>query len=209
MRIGRHTLLWVTLLVVVVAILMPLGTQAQTTGEITGQVFDNSKASITGATVSAKNVGTGEIRSVQTDSQGHYKITELRIGTYDVSAEHEGFRREIKTGALLTVTATVEMNFTLQVGAVSEEVVVTSDAPVLDKGDASTGTTMGTQQLGELPINGRDYARFALLTPGAVLRSNFIADLSFNGLHTVHNQFSIDGIDASRVDQPYMSNGFE
>ena len=142
-----------------------VATQAQTTGEITGQVFDNSKASIAGAMVSAKNVGTGEIRSVQTDSQGHYKITELRIGTYDVSAEHQGFRREIKTGALLTVTATIEMNFTLQVGVVNEEVVVTSDAPVLDKGDASTGTTMGTEQLGELPIIGRDYARFALLTP--------------------------------------------
>jgi hypothetical protein len=209
MRIGRSALLSASVLLIVVVLLMPSATQAQTTGEITGQVFDNSKASIAGATVSAKNVGTGEIRSVQTDSQGHYKITELRIGTYDVSAEHQGFRREIKTGALLTVTATIEMNFTLQVGVVNEEVVVTSDAPVLDKGDASTGTTLGTEQLGELPINGRDYARFALLTPGAVLRSNFIADLSFNGLHTVHNQFSIDGIDASRVDQPYMSNGFE
>ena len=130
MRIGRSALLSASVLLIVVVLLMPAATQAQTTGEITGQVFDNSKASIAGATVSAKNVGTGEIRSVQTDSQGHYKITELRIGTYDVSAEHQGFRREIKTGALLTVTATIEMNFTLQVGVVNEEVVVTSDAPV-------------------------------------------------------------------------------
>jgi hypothetical protein len=48
-----------------------------------------------------------------------------------------------------------------------------------------------------------------LLMPGAIARSNFIADLAFNGLHTVHNQFAIDGIDATRVDQPYMSNGYE
>jgi hypothetical protein len=209
MRIGKVTLFSVSVLVVVVAFLVPLSANAQTAGEITGQVLDSSKASIADATVTAKNVGTAETRSVQADSQGHYRITELRIGTYDISAEHQGFRREVKTGVLLNVAATVELNFTLQVGALNEEVVVTSDAPVIEKSDASTGTTMNTQQIDELPINGRDYARFALLTPGAVLRSNFIADLSFNGLHTVHNQFSIDGIDASRVDQPYMANGFE
>lgn len=208
MRIVRH-MVWVVGLVVVIAFLMPSSANAQTAGEITGQVLDNSKASIAGATVTAKSVGTGETRTVQTDSQGHYRITDLRIGTYDISAEHQGFRREVKTGVLLSVAATVELNFTIQVGSVNEEIVVTSDAPILEKGDASTGTTMQTQQIDELPINGRDYARFALLTPGAVLRSNFIADLSFNGLHTVHNQFSIDGVDASRVDQPYMANGFE
>src|SRR5437879_646210 len=200
MRIGKAALFSVSVLVVAVALLLPLSAQAQTAGEITGQVFDNSKAAVADATVTARNVGTGETRSVKTDSQGLYRITELRVGTYDVSAERQGFRRQIQTGVVLSVAATVQLNFTIQVGAVNEEVVVTSDAPIIEKGDASTGTTMETQQIGELPINGRDYARFALLTPGAVLRSNFIADLSFNGLHTVHNQFSIDGIDASRVE---------
>src|SRR6266576_3027165 len=209
MRIGKAALFSVSVLVVVVAFLLPLSAKAQTAGEITGQVFDNSKAAEADATVTAKNVGTGETRSVKTDSQGLYRITELRVGTYDVSAERQGFRRQVQTGLVMSVAATVQLNFTIQVGEINEEVVVTSDAPIIEKGDASTGTTMDTQQIGELPINGRDYARFALLTPGAVLRSNFIADLSFNGLHTVHNQFSIDGIDASRVDQPYMANGFE
>ena len=60
-----------------------------------------------------------------------------------------------------------------------------------------------------LPINGRDYARFSLLAPGAVARTNLIADLSFNGLQTVDNQFAIDGVDASRVDQAYVANGLE
>src|SRR6185437_12231904 len=90
-----------------------------------------------------------------------------------------------------------------------QQVVVTSEAPIIDKSDAGTGTVMSNQQVTELPINGRDYARFSLLTPGAVFRSNYIADLTFDGLHSVHNQFSIDGIDASRVDEPYMANGFE
>ena len=102
---------------------------------------------------------------------------------------------------MLNVATTVTLNLTLTVGAVSQEVVVTSEAPIIDKADASTGTVLDNQEVGELPINGRDYARFSLLTPGAIFRSNFIADLTFDGLHSVHNQFSIDGIDASRVDR--------
>ena len=191
------------------ALLLSSSAMAQTSGAITGQVVDSSKAAVADATVTAKNAGTGETRAIQTDSQGYYTLTELRVGTYDVSAERPGFRRTVQKGVLLNVATTVQLNFTLEVGEVSEQVFVTSEAPVIEKSDASTGTTMETQQLSELPINGRDYARFSLLTPGAVLRSNFIADLSFDGLHTVHNQFSIDGIDASRVDQPYMANGFE
>src|SRR5579862_3864828 len=110
---------------------------------------------------------------------------------------------------MLSVATTVTLNSMLTVGSAKQEVVVTSKAPIIDKADASTGTVLDNREVGELPINGRDYARFSLLTPGAIFRSNFIADLTFNGLHSVHNQFSIDGIDASRVDQPYMANGYE
>lgn len=183
--------------------------QAQSAGQITGQVLDASRATIPSATVTATNVATGEIRKAQTDSQGYYALTSLPVGTYNVSAEHEGFKTQTQTGVVINVATTVALNLTLSVGAVNQQVVVTSEAPVIDKTDAGTGTVLDNHQVGELPINGRDYARFSLLTPGAVFRSNFIADLTFDGLHSVHNQFSIDGIDASRVDEPYMANGFE
>jgi hypothetical protein len=183
--------------------------QAQTAGEITGQILDPSKAAISDATVTATNSATGAVRKAQTDSQGHYALTDLPVGTYSITVEHNGFQQLKQNGVGLNVATTVTLNLTLTVGAVNEEVLVTSDAPIIDKADASTGTVLDNQQVGELPINGRDYARFSLLTPGAIFRSNFIADLTFDGLHSVHNQFSIDGIDASRVDQPYMANGFE
>src|SRR5580692_7644074 len=183
--------------------------QAQTAGEITGQVLDPSKAAISNAVVTATNSANGAVRKAQTDSQGHYALTNLRVGTYTVTVAHEGFQQLKQTGLMLNVATTVTLNLTLTVGAVNQEVLVTSDAPIIDKSDASTGTVLDNQQVGELPINGRDYARFSLLTPGAIFRSNFIADLTFDGLHSVHNQFSIDGIDASRVDQAYMANGFE
>lgn len=80
---------------------------------------------------------------------------------------------------------------------------------MLETSGATVGGTMQNQQITELPINGRDYARFSLLTSGAVLRSSEIADLTFNGLQSGNNQFSMDGIDATRDDEAYMSNGSE
>jgi hypothetical protein len=183
--------------------------QAQTAGEITGQVLDPTKAAISDATVTVTNSANGAVRKARTDSQGHYALTNLPVGTCSITVEHEGFQQLKQTGVMLNVATTVTLNLTLTVGSVKQEVVVTSEAPIIDKADASTGTVLDNQEIGELPINGRDYARFSLLTPGAIFRSNFIADLTFDGLHSVHNQFSIDGIDASRVDQPYMANGFE
>jgi hypothetical protein len=183
--------------------------QAQTAGEITGQVLDPSKAAISNAAVTVTNSATGAVRKAQTDSQGHYALTDLPVGTYSVTVEYEGFQQLKQTGVMLNVATTVTLNLTLTVGAVKQEVVVTSEAPIIDKADASTGTVLDNQEVSELPINGRDYARFSLLTPGAIFRSNFIADLTFDGLHSVHNQFSIDGIDASRVADPFMANGFE
>ena len=183
--------------------------QAQTAGEITGQVLDPSKAAISNAAVTVTNSANGAVRKVQTDSQGRYALTDLPVGTYFITVEHEGFQQLKQTGLMLNVATTVTLNLTLAVGAVSQKVVVTSEAPIIDKADASTGTVLDNQEVGELPINGRDYARFSLLTPGAIFRSNFIADLTFDGLHSVHNQFSIDGIDASRVADPFMANGFE
>ena len=183
--------------------------QAQTAAEITGRVTDPSKAAIPNAAVTATNSATGAVRKAQTDSQGHYALTELPAGTYSITVEHEGFQQLKQTGVIVNVATTVTLNLTLTVGAMKQEVVVSSEAPIIDKADASTGTVLDNQQVGELPINGRDYARFSLLTPGAIFRSNFIADLTFDGLHSVHNQFSIDGIDASRVADPFMANGFE
>lgn len=111
----------------------------------------------------------------------------------------------------VTVGVATAVRFELPTGQFSDTVMVRAQAPVLTTEGAATGLTMEHLQLVSLPINGRDYARFSLLAPGAIARSNNIVDLLFNGLHAVHNQFSIEwhGIDATRIDQPYMANGYE
>ena len=201
--------LCVTIVASLLAIPVPGRAQAPTSGQIIIQILDPSGAAVPSAAITVTNAATGEVRKVQTDNTGHYLVADLPVGTYDVAAEHEGFQRQVQTGVVVNVATTVRLSLTLQVGSIRQEVVVKSQAPIINTTDASTTTVMQNQQITELPINGRDYARFSLLTPGAVFRTNYIADLTFDGLHSVHNQFSIDGIDASRVDQPYMANGYE
>jgi len=182
--------------------------RAQTAGRITGQVVDSSQAVIPGATVTAQNIANGQQRRATADSQGRYVIADIPVGVYKVVVEQTGFQTQARSDVQVNVATTVSVDFVMQTGQVSEVVQITGESSTIETTQTSGGV-MNNKSLVELPINGRDYARFSLLIPGAVARSNFIADLSFNGLHTVHNQFQIDGIDASRVDQPYMANGFE
>src|ERR1700692_3929364 len=84
--------------------------QAQTAGEITGQVLDPSKAAISHAAITAKNNATGAVPKAQTDSQGHYTLTNLPVGTYSITVEHEGFQQLQRVGVMLNVAATVTLN---------------------------------------------------------------------------------------------------
>jgi hypothetical protein len=199
----KHRFSWILLagLVLTLAVL-PSTVNAQTAGRITGQVLDARQAGIPGALITAENVATGAKRQIKTDDIGRYMIADLPISTYSVRAEAGGFQTQVREKVIVNVATTVVVDFVLPTGQVREQIEVVAVAQAIETTGATTGSTMENRQLTELPINGRDYARFSLLVPGALARTNYIADLSFNGLHTVHNQYQIDGIDASRVDQP-------
>ncbi len=183
--------------------------RAQTFGSITGSVNDSAGAVIVGAKVTAQNIATGVSRTVPSNKDGIYSFPTFEPGAYRITVEAPGFSTQIQERTRINAAAPAQLNFSLRAGQVSQVVQVSGAAPEIEKETAALGTTLDTREVQTLPINGRDYARFSLLVPGAVLRSNYISDLSFDGMQTVHNQFSIDGIDASRVDQPYMANGYE
>lgn len=194
------TLLWLMLM---------LPARAQTFGSITGTVVDASGAILVGAKVTLQNTTNGVSRTALTNSAGIFSFQSLQPAAYRVVVESAGFETEAQENITVNAMVPVSLSFHMKAGHVQEVVEVSGAAPQIDKETSALGTTLDTREVGDLPINGRDYARFSLLVPGAVARSNYIADLSFDGLHTVHNQFSIDGVDASRVDQPYMANGYE
>jgi len=183
--------------------------EAQTFGSVSGVITDSSGAIIVGAEITILNTTTGGTRRVPSNSAGRYSFPTLQPGSYRLTAESAGFETELYESVAINALVPATINFQMRVGGLKEVLEVKGGAGEIDKETAALGTTLDTREIRDLPINGRDYARFSLLVPGAVARSNFIADLSFDGLHSVHNQFSIDGVDASRVDQPYMANGFE
>jgi len=179
------------------------------TGRITGEVFDPSHATVSEADLRAEHLASGQTFKGTTDKTGHYVFPSLPIGEYRITAEHSGFARQVFERVAVEVGETVRLDIDMSLGQVEQAVQVTSRAPLLDTSGATLGVTMVNDQIVDLPINGRDYARFSLLTPGAVLRGSYIADLTFNGLQSGNNQFSIDGVDATRVDEAFMSNGSE
>src|SRR5580698_62763 len=197
-----------TILITIIALSSLSATFGQTAGRIAGQVTDQTKASIPNAKVTAENTATQLKREVTTDQQGRYVFDDLPIGTYTVSVAAAGFQSQMRSGLELNVASSLVVDFTPPTGQVNEAVEVKAQTEVVDP-NAANGQLMDNKSVVDLPINGRDYARFTLLTPGAVAVYNYIADTTFNGMSSVSNQFSIDGIDASRVDEPYMANGFE
>jgi len=193
-------------LALVFALTSPLA--GQSVGRIVGQVLDATGAALPRAQVTAKNEATGMVREGISDATGRYVLADLPIGSYSVTAAAAGFQAQVQEHVQVSVATFTTNDFTLQPSQVHEAVQVTGQAATVDP-NGTLGFLMNTQQIADLPINGRDYGRFTLLTPGAVARSNLIGDLSFDGHFAGQNQYTIDGVDASRVDLGYISDGFE
>lgn len=192
---------------VAIALLITATAFAQSSGRLTGTVLDPRDAAVPAAEVTAESLATGLRRVTRTDGAGRYSVPDLPIGSYRISARAAGFSETRLDGIALTVAATVSIDIRLQLAGTAERVEVRAEAPAVSPQQAS-GVLVGAKPLAELPINGRDYARFSLLSPGAVARTAALSDLAFNGLHPQHNNFTIDGVDASRADQPTMADGF-
>lgn len=145
-----------------------LGSKAQTSASITGMVTDPSGGPVALATVKAKNLETGGIRSSPTDDAGRYFMLSLPVGAYEVSAGKSGFQDALRTGIDLAVGQEARVDLKLRVGAAKTEVTVTDDAPMLSAATRDTSGIVGEQQVRDLPLNGRSYDLLLQLNPGIV-----------------------------------------
>ena len=136
------------------------------TAELSGNVTDPSGASVAGAKVTAVNAATGASRESQTDTQGAYVMTLLPPGAYNLSVEASGFRRTVQEGVTLQVNQRARVDFSLQVGQITETVQVAATAPLLESQSSSLGSVVTERFVNELPINGRNFVQLAILTPG-------------------------------------------
>lgn len=189
------------ILAAVVSALLGLSSFAQSEvggATLTGTVLDPQGASIAGAKVTVKNTATGLSREGATTDAGLFNFVRLPVGTYSLTVEFQGFKTAKKDGIALTVGAVIALSIPLEVGSVSENVTVTSDTPVVETTRSQTATTVNEKAVRDLPINGRNFLDFTVLTPG-VVRDPRGGDLSFGGQRGTLNSLLVDGGDSNNL----------
>jgi len=197
------------LFVLLLLIAVPVG--AQTLGTITGEVKDASGAIIPGAIVTATNTGTNAAREMPSNEAGAYTFSALPPGPYVVKAELQGFRT-VTRDVTLQIEATVRVNFTMEIGALSETAEVTGVAPLITTENATVGTVIENRRIVELPLNGRNFLSLVALSPNVSAEfagagqagdrqggSRANQQLSISGQRREYNYYTLDGTDNTDV----------
>jgi len=189
-------LLWSLVCVLIVS--QAVGAQTQATGTIEGLVRDERGAVIAGAKVSARHVGTNAVREAMTDTSGRYRIVFLPPGSYEVTAEMPGFATTTQSGITVLVGGTATVDLTLKVAPVAETVTVTAEAPIVEPERTEFTSVVNESAVHNLPINGRRWENFVLLTPGVNPDGTF-GLVSYRGISGLYNNNTVDGADNNQA----------
>lgn len=177
---------------------------AQTaTTSLRGTVFDPKGAVVAGATVTISNAATGFSRTIESDNQGNYQFLELPPAKYDLTVQSHGFGTLRQSGLELQVATPATLNVNLQVTGGTVTVEVSSSAPLVNTQDASMGHAFGSDQIADLPFEGRDPAGILSLQTGVVFTGNssHISSASdsragaVNGARSDQTNITLDGVD--------------
>jgi hypothetical protein len=174
--------------------------QSATTGALTGTVTDPSGAVISGATVTATDISTGQSRTVSTEANGSYRFSLLPPGNYSVKFSASGFQSIEAPSITVNVTETAVLNHSLQVGAQTQSVTVEATTETVQTQNATVGVLVGSDTLTTLPLNSRNYTQMINLSPGvnvnvasAAAVGNGTQDINVNGNGSNQNNYMMDG----------------
>jgi hypothetical protein len=172
------------------------------TSEVLGTVRDPVGGVIPQASVTLINQDTGIQVKVKTDENGNFHFFNVKIGRYTITIEHAGFSKATANDVAVNVNARQRVDFALQLGAVSQSVEVTGAAAALQTDSSEHGQVVHTQQIVELPLNGRNYSDLALLTTNVHKSPIAMTDttpregaFNVNGMRSTYNNFLLDGMD--------------
>jgi TonB dependent receptor/Carboxypeptidase regulatory-like domain len=166
----------------------------QETATIIGTVQDSQRGALPGATVTARNIGTGLTRTAVADAEGRYRLAAIPPGAYEIAAELAGFGRGLRKGVTTTVGAEVVINFELAVSNLTEVVTITADSPIVETTTSAVQGTLRRDQIDLLPLAGRDYTNALRLIPGAAANNS---SYGFGGSRGRSNTWNVDGVDNS------------
>ena len=137
-------------------------------GTVLGTIVDSSGATVSGATVKLNNLGTSETRTTQTSSAGTFTFPNLTAGLYRIEVEMAGFKHFTRENVEVQVDVSTRVDAALQVGSVTDSVVVTTEAPPLQTDSASLGTVINQTTVESIPLSGRNINNMLTLVPGVV-----------------------------------------
>ena len=162
------------------------------TGRIEGTVLDSSGATVPGAQLTARNQETGAITTTTAEDNGHFVFLYLTPGTYTVSIKKEGFSTKEMTDVAVRIGTNSAIRPQLQIGNFSDTVTVNAAAPLVDPTQSALSSVVDKRSIESLPLNGRNFTDFVLLTPGATTDGDF-GMVSFNGVAGNFNNYTVDG----------------
>src|SRR5260370_2920104 len=166
-------------------------------GIFTGTITDPQGAAVAGADVAITNVGTNATVNSKTNAEGLYRVPELLVGTYKITVSAAGFKKEVKSGLYLGAGVMERVDCKLELGQQSETVVVEAGAIQVQTEDSRLSTTIGSTQISNLPLNGRNVFDLIQLAPGAVNAEGVSFENGHNtvvnGLRPNFNGFLING----------------
>ncbi|MBI2821441.1 MAG: TonB-dependent receptor [Acidobacteria bacterium] len=205
MSTSRHSHLVIYLAILAALLFSSQLVLAQvTTGTILGTVKDETGAVMPGVSVAVKHLDTGALRTVVTDDEGRYRAPNLALGNYEIEAELGGFQTAVRTGIKLTVGREAIVDFALKLGAITERLTVTGEAPLVETTKSELSDLVDEKKIRDLPLNGRSYTQLALLQPGVVVRSTSTTfnaltgggvKLAIGGARPMNTFFYLDGTD--------------
>ncbi len=175
------------------------------TSEVLGTVHDPSQKPVANATVTLLNQETGIEAKATTGAEGDYDFLNVKPGHYTVTVEQPGFSKFSSPNIEVNVNGRQRVDPVLQLGAVSDTVIVNAEAPLIETDTSEHSQVIGTQAIVDLPLNGRDYASLALLSTNVHISPMAISfspsgtpregAFNVNGMRSTYNNFLLDGLD--------------
>src|SRR5579863_10551231 len=182
----------------------PAYPQGTTAARLTGTVLDESGGAVKGASVTLREPETNRSYQTTSNDSGYYAIPNVPPGTYELTVSFKGFATSIRKGVELTVGQSATIDVTLKIATAAEQVIVSTEAPLIEPSKTEISQVIGTQEINSLPISGRLFTDFALLTPGVAtgrtsLQSTItefeVTRISFAVLRYLSNAVTVDGAD--------------
>ena len=186
---------------------LPLRAQSGTSSALAGTVADPSGAMIPAAQVKATEVNTGAVRTVESNADGRFLISQVNPGTYRIEVRTSGFGVAVSQPTSVSVGQTAIVNFTLSLASTSQAIEVIAQSGLMSLENANTSTTIEAKTIKSLPNPGQDLTYIAQFAEGALMNTagssndakaaGGYGNVEFNGLPATSNGYILDGFDAN------------